>query len=77
MPQNTIIDLIQLSTRGDWTLWKFIIAPRTERFIWTHCGRFPTYLFDPAVVLHSLDKTEDSALQEMDRLEESGQFDKH
>lgn len=75
MPQNKILDLVQLTTRGDWTLWKFLIAPRTERFVWTHHGRFPTYLFDPAVVLLSLDKFEETALEEMDRLEESGQFD--
>ena len=74
MPQNSIIDLVQLTTRGDWSLWKFTVAPQSERFVWTHHGRFPTYLFNPAVVLHALDKTEETALAEMDRLEESGQF---
>jgi len=74
MDNKKVLDLVQITTAGDWTLWKFIVEPRSHRYCWTLKGRFPTFLFDATAILYLLDKTEELAMSEMDMLKASGQF---
>lgn len=64
---NNIVSLSRVEETGEWVLWRFVLIPRTLRFVWVKSGEFPVMLFSESAVRDNLAKTYDSAAEQKDK----------